>query len=66
MERDLHFSSTFAHAAKEAAVQRLVYLGGLGETGPRLSKLLASRREVEQALVSAGVPVTVHSLSEGM
>lgn len=59
VERDLHFASTFAHAAKEAAVQRIVYLGGLGETGPRLSKHLASRREVEQALASAGVPVTV-------
>lgn len=36
VERDLHLASTFAHAAKEAAVQRIVYLGGLGETGPRL------------------------------
>jgi uncharacterized protein YbjT (DUF2867 family) len=59
VERDLHLASTFGHAAKEAGVKRIVYLGGLGETGPHLSKHLASRREVEQALASAGVPVTV-------
>ena len=35
------------------------YLGGLGETGSHLSKHLSSRRDVEGALASAGVPVTV-------
>ncbi len=38
---------------------RIVYLGGLGETGEHLSEHLASRREVEKALGRGGVPVTV-------
>ena len=41
------------------AVERIIYLGGLGETGADLSEHLASRREVETALASTGVPVTV-------
>jgi hypothetical protein len=40
-------------------VQRVIYLGGLGETGAHLSKHLSSRRDVEGALALAGVPVTV-------
>src|SRR5206468_4958384 len=40
-------------------VERIIYLGGLGETGANLSEHLSSRREVEQALASTGVPVTV-------
>ena len=50
---------TFAQAARTAGVGRIIYLGGLGETGSGLSEHLASRREVEGALASAGVPVTV-------
>ena len=51
--------STFAKAALDAGVRRIIYLGGLGETGPGLSEHLSSRRDVESALGSAGVPVTV-------
>jgi len=40
-------------------VARIIYLGGLGETGPDLSEHLSSDREVESALASTGVPVTV-------
>jgi len=40
-------------------VKRIVYLGGLGETGDGLSDHLTSRREVEKALRDSGVPVTV-------
>lgn len=58
-ERDRCLASNFAAAAREAGVERIVYLGGLGETGSDLSEHLASRREVETALASAGVPVTV-------
>ena len=47
------------HAARKAGVERIIYLGGLGETGPDLSEHLSSRREVEEALASTGVPVTV-------
>jgi uncharacterized protein YbjT (DUF2867 family) len=57
-ERDRHLALQFASAAREAGVRRIVYLGGLGETGANLSQHLSSRREVESALASAGVPVT--------
>jgi uncharacterized protein YbjT (DUF2867 family) len=57
LDRDL--ALTFAEAARKAGVGRIIYLGGLGETGPELSEHLASRREVEAALASTGVPVTV-------
>ena len=58
-ERDAQLASTFARAARTAGVKRIIYLGGLGETGPELSEHLASRREVEEALASTGVAVTV-------
>ena len=57
--RDRHLAVQFACAAREAGVGRIIYLGGLGETGPDLSEHLSSRREVEQALASTDVPVTV-------
>lgn len=58
-ERDLALARGFAHAAHTAGVGRIIYLGGLGEAGAELSEHLKSRREVEAALASAGVPVTV-------
>ncbi len=58
-KRDLDLAKTFARAAGDAGVGRIVYLGGLGETGKNLSEHLASRRDVEVALASTGVPVTV-------
>jgi len=58
-DRDRHLAAQFACAAREAGVGRIIYLGGLGETGSGLSEHLSSRREVEQALASTGVPVTV-------
>ncbi|MBM3786613.1 MAG: SDR family oxidoreductase [Acidobacteria bacterium] len=58
-KQDELLARRFATAAKVAAVQRIIYLGGLGETGPNLSEHLTSRREVETALGSSGVPVTV-------
>jgi len=58
-ERDRMLATTFAEAAAEACLDRIVYLGGLGETGQGLSEHLASRREVENALASGSVPVTV-------
>ncbi len=57
--RDLTLAQGFGQAAAQAGVQRIIYLGGLGETGSGLSKHLASRREVEAALAIGGVPVTV-------
>jgi uncharacterized protein YbjT (DUF2867 family) len=58
-EEDRRLAVNFAVAAREAGVGRIIYLGGLGETGPDLSEHLSSRREVEEALASTGVPVTV-------
>ena len=58
-EHDHQLALTFARAARNAGVKRIIYLGGLGETGPDLSEHLSSRREVEEALASTGVPVTV-------
>ncbi len=53
---DREGAETFARAAAEAGVRRIVYLGGLGR-GPGLSPHLASRQEVGRALASTGVPV---------
>jgi uncharacterized protein YbjT (DUF2867 family) len=58
-QRDLGLAETFGRAAQNAGVTRIIYLGGLGETGEGLSEHLSSRREVEVALGRAGVPVTV-------
>lgn len=57
--RDTHLAAAFARAAEAAGVARIVYLGGLGEIGDGLSEHLTSRREVESALASTRVPVTV-------
>ena len=57
--KDRQLALQFASAAREAGVGRIIYLGGLGETGADLSEHLSSRREVEEALASSGVPVTV-------
>jgi uncharacterized protein YbjT (DUF2867 family) len=57
--QDRQTARTFARAADQAGLARLIYLGGLGEIGPGLSEHLASRREVERVLGSGGVPVTV-------
>ncbi|MCA9310100.1 MAG: SDR family oxidoreductase [Phycisphaerales bacterium] len=58
-DRDRELAANFARAAAEAGVKRIIYLGGLGETGDDLSEHLRSRREVEEALASTAVPVTV-------
>ena len=57
--RDRELAERFGRAAAAAGVERIIYLGGLGETGAGLSEHLASRREVETALRVGGVPVTV-------
>lgn len=58
-ERDRELAESFARACEAAGVRRILYLGGLGETGEDLSRHLSSRREVEEALASRSVPVTV-------
>jgi len=56
---DRELARRFASAAETSGIERIVYLGGLGETGSDLSQHLASRREVENALASSRVPLTV-------
>jgi len=50
-------AQNFANAAREAGVQRIIYLGGLGRSSGQLSMHLRSRQEVGEILRSAGVPV---------
>jgi uncharacterized protein YbjT (DUF2867 family) len=58
-EQDRRMAAAFAAAAGQAGLTRIIYLGGLGETGRGLSEHLSSRREVERVLASGSVPVTV-------
>lgn len=58
-EHDIVMARTFAEAAEQAGVDRIIYLGGLGELGDDLSEHLSSRRDVEEALACTAVPVTV-------
>ena len=51
-------ATTFARAAADAGLKRIVYLGGLGDDADDLSSHLRSRREVERLLAGGGVPVT--------
>ncbi len=55
--RDREAARIFAHAAREAGVRRIIYLGGLGDASQVLSEHLASRQEVGRVLAEAGVPV---------
>ena len=56
---DRLLARNFATAASAApSLKRIVYLGGLGETGPDLSEHLSSRRDVERELAASPVPVT--------
>ncbi|QLG28358.1 NAD(P)H-binding protein [Halorarum halophilum] len=59
-ERDRDAARTFAAAADEAGVDRVVYLGGLGEAGEEseLPRSLAARREVESALADGEYDLT--------
>jgi uncharacterized protein YbjT (DUF2867 family) len=57
-ERDLQAARSFASAAANAGVGRIVYLGGLGEDSKELSHHLSSRHEVGVELARHGVPMT--------
>ena len=54
-ELDIRAAKTFGQAAREQAVGRIIYLGGLG-SGPRLSAHVESRQEVGRVLRASGVP----------
>ena len=57
-ERDRRAASNFVAAADDAGVERVLYLGGLGEERDRLSEHLESRREVEHILADADFDLT--------
>jgi uncharacterized protein YbjT (DUF2867 family) len=57
-ERDLQAARNCAQAAQRAGVERIVYLGGLGDPQADLSPHLRSRQETGTALRAPGVPVT--------
>ena len=58
-ERDRRAAQNFVAAADRAGVERIIYLGGLGELGDNLSKHLASRQEVGEILQSGKAKTTV-------
>lgn len=49
-------AESFAAAAARAGLERVVYLGGLGDSGGELSPHLASRQDVGRILRAGGVP----------
>ena len=55
-ERDRSAARNFAQAARDAGVERIIYLGGLAH-GDDLSPHLRSRLEVGDVLRASGVPV---------
>lgn len=55
---DLRIADNVARGAAAAGVSQIVYLGGLGDESPDLSKHLRSRRETGLALARGPVPVT--------
>lgn len=57
-ERDLRAAANFAETARLAGVNRIIYLGGLGDPKDSLSPHLASRQATGAALRNEGVPVT--------
>jgi uncharacterized protein YbjT (DUF2867 family) len=56
--RDLEAARNFGNAARARGVQRIIYLGGLGDPDSALSKHLRSRQQTGKALAESGVPVT--------
>jgi uncharacterized protein YbjT (DUF2867 family) len=57
-ERDRRAAGNFGDAAVRAGVRQVLYLGGLGERQPDLSRHLRSRQETGEALRATGAPVT--------
>lgn len=58
-ERDRTAAKTFAAAARDAGLTRIVYLGGLAPRDVELSPHLRSREEVGAILLDSGVPTAV-------
>ena len=58
-EVDREAARNMARAAADAGLSRLIYLGGLGEENPALSRHLRSRAEVAEILAAGKTPVTI-------
>jgi len=58
-DTEARIAQTFADAAGDAGVGRLVYLGGLAPPDERLSAHLASRQRVGEILLASSVPTAV-------
>lgn len=56
---DREAAQNVVRAAEAKGVKRIIYLGGLGDNDPELSKHLRSRHEVAGILKAGKVPVTV-------
>ena len=57
-EQDRSAARNCSHAARSAGVERIIYLGGLGDPNADLSPHLRSRQQTGDALREAGIPVT--------
>ena len=57
-EREARAARNFGEAAAAAGLDRMIYLGGLGDEDRQLSEHLESRHEVGRILRSSGVPTT--------
>jgi uncharacterized protein YbjT (DUF2867 family) len=58
-EKDRIAAKNFMAAADASGLQRIIYLGGLGETGDNLSEHLRSRAEIAHILSSGAPKATV-------
>ena len=58
-ERDRTAAQNFVNAADKTGLDRIIYLGGLGETSGHISPHLASRQEVGKVLSSGKSKATV-------
>lgn len=57
-DKDLIAARNFSRAARDAGVERIIYLGGLAGDAEQLSEHLQSRQQTGEALREGGVPVT--------
>ena len=57
VEIDKRAAQNFGQVAEECGVRKIIYLGGLGELGERLSPHLRSRRQVGEILATRRIPV---------
>ncbi len=58
-DADRKAAANMVRAAEEAGLERIIYLGGLGDAGSDLSHHLRSRAEVGAVLKAGKIPVTV-------